>query len=240
MQFIAKTLRGFFTSSGITEVYLRSRLSFLSLELECWFRITFAGKKHSAKKPPRKLRSWILILVNLRYKTSYFYLFCCWICQKNMALLLGLDKLWVAITDFLVLQIFSDYVFCFRQLLPHGSSVVSHWSTEALSNVVSQIGLAVAAWPLRWRVFFPFLWFCSYRRNYLLSSFCGLCWKRIGSEYGFEIQSSVSIGYVSTWYNIVIDVSVNKKMKTKVFYSETWIFPPSKWASFNQHIFIFL
>lgn len=25
--------------------------------------------------------------------------------------------------------------------------------------------------------------------------------------YDFEIQSSVSIGYVSTWYNIIIDIS---------------------------------
>lgn len=143
----------------------------------------FCRKKAFSKNAPQKFK--ILNFITWEFEVQnfmFFFILLQNVPSKNMGPLLGSDQLWVARRDFLVLQIFSDYVFCFRQLLPHGSSAVSHWSVEALSSEVSQIVLAVAAWPLRWcGELFSSFWLCSYKINYLLSSFCGLYWKWIGS-----------------------------------------------------------
>lgn len=144
-------------------------MSFPSSEMKCCFTITYTGKKSFILKTkfcftpstpenedPKHyyLRIWGTKL--------HVFLYSVVECAKIKMLLYssGSDHLWVARTDFPVLQVFSDYVFCYRQLLPLGSSVVAHWSVETLSCMVSQVLWTVAVWPLRWcgELFYLLLW----------------------------------------------------------------------------------
>lgn len=137
---------GFFFSSSLDWVTIKKTNSHGEHQLSiaqylCFMQfIPKTGEKAFSKKASQKIR--ILNFITWEFEVQnfiFFFILLQNVPDKNMALLLGSDQLWIARRDFLVLQIFSDYVFCFRQLLSHGSSIVSHWNMEALSSVVSRL-----------------------------------------------------------------------------------------------------
>lgn len=77
--------------------------------------IAKTGKKAFYKKAPQKIRILNFITWECEIQNFiFFFILLQNMPDKNMTLVFGSDYLWVARRNFLVLKIFSDYVFCFR------------------------------------------------------------------------------------------------------------------------------